>query len=162
MPINCKQLKTTGTENARVVRMEPNVKSAKTCKLLNAGVIELAGLAKSADPTCYNAVTVKGRTGLFDIVEMNMNKLKWTRAHDRSHWVARLGLYCCTIMPPHKDWPLPMYHWEISGATFGGRGGASSLALCKEMVVAEIERCEKKLAASPCGTTNLSLSECPI
>lgn len=36
--------------------MEPNVKSAKTCKLFNAGVSAAAQIGKTADPTCYNAV----------------------------------------------------------------------------------------------------------
>jgi hypothetical protein len=54
MPMNCGQLETIGAKNARVVPVGPNVKSAKTCKLFNAGVREITGNGKTTDPTCYN------------------------------------------------------------------------------------------------------------
>jgi hypothetical protein len=54
------------------VPVEPDVKSSKTHKLFNAGVSGNSKTGKSADPVCYNAVTVKGRTGLFEIVERDM------------------------------------------------------------------------------------------
>ena len=81
------------------------------------------------------------RDGLFDIVEMKMTELKWTRAKDHSHWWSNSGDYKCTITPPHPDWPLPMYHGEINGVGFGG---ASSLAGVKAMTSKEIARREAK------------------
>lgn len=69
-------LKPTSHKNVRVVPVDPHVKSAKPRKLFNAGVSEFAGLAKSADPSCYDIVTVEIRTGLFDIVEVNMHSFK--------------------------------------------------------------------------------------
>lgn len=51
--------------------MEPNVKSRKTCELFNAGVSELAGSAKSADPTCYDVGTVD-QDRQFETLETNM------------------------------------------------------------------------------------------
>jgi len=62
----------TSLKNARVVFDAPHVKSAETRKLFNAGVSGKLETGKSAYPSCYNAVTVKERTGLFDIVEMKM------------------------------------------------------------------------------------------
>ena len=64
----------TSRKNSRVVRVEPDVKSIKTRKLFNAGVIASAQIGKSAYPTCYNAVTVKERTGLFENVERAMSE----------------------------------------------------------------------------------------
>jgi len=46
----------TSLRNARVVRMEPDVKSAKTRELFNVGVSGKSGMEKSADPTCYDAL----------------------------------------------------------------------------------------------------------
>lgn len=51
-------LQSTSRKNAQVVSVEPDVKSAKTCKLFNAGVSGNTKTEKIADPTCYNVVTV--------------------------------------------------------------------------------------------------------
>lgn len=58
-------LQSRATKNVQLVLVEPDVKSAKTFKLFNAGVSGNRETAKSADPTCYNFVTVE-LTGLFD------------------------------------------------------------------------------------------------
>lgn len=64
----------TSLKNARVVPVDPHVKSGKTCKLFNAGVSGNSKTERSADPTCYDAVTVEIRTGLFDNVERDMTR----------------------------------------------------------------------------------------
>lgn len=46
--------------------MEPDVKSAKTRELFNAGGSGNSKTGKNADPTCYSYVTVELRTGLFE------------------------------------------------------------------------------------------------
>lgn len=76
MPMNNAQLETVETKNMQVVSGTPHVKSSKTCDLFNAGVIPKSKTAKVVDPTCYNAVTVKEMTGLFDIVENDMTDTK--------------------------------------------------------------------------------------
>lgn len=53
--MNCGQLETTTHENVRVVPVEPDVKSAETRKLFNAGVSGNAKDGKSVDPICYIA-----------------------------------------------------------------------------------------------------------
>ncbi len=58
-------LQPTATKNARVVSVEPQVKSSKTCKLFNAGALGMIGSAKSADPSCYD-VSRSMETGLFE------------------------------------------------------------------------------------------------
>lgn len=44
----------TARKNVRVVRMEPDVKSAETRKLFNAGVSGKSEPGKTTDPTCYD------------------------------------------------------------------------------------------------------------
>jgi hypothetical protein len=58
MPTNSAPLELTEKKSARESRAEPNVKSAKTPKLFNAGVSGKSETAKSADPICYDAATV--------------------------------------------------------------------------------------------------------
>lgn len=58
-------LETTATKNARLVPVEPQVKSAETCKLFNAGALRLISSSKSTDPTCYTSLTAE-EVGLFD------------------------------------------------------------------------------------------------
>jgi len=53
MPMNNAQLKTDLHKNVQVVPVEPNVKSAKTFKLFNAGVSAKSKTGKTTDPTCY-------------------------------------------------------------------------------------------------------------
>lgn len=65
----CGLPRTIRAENVRLVPVEPKVKSAKTCDLSNNHAGELAQIAKSADPTCYNSLTVD-LTGLFDNGEL--------------------------------------------------------------------------------------------
>lgn len=57
----------------QLVAVEPDVKSAETCGLFNAGVNELAETAKTADPSCYTtpvsqrkADPAAGTAGLFE------------------------------------------------------------------------------------------------
>ena len=54
--------------------VDPKVKSSKTRKLFNAGMSGNAETRKSADPTCYDVVTVE-LTGLFDNMERDMKPL---------------------------------------------------------------------------------------
>lgn len=62
-------LKSSATQNALKSLGAPQVKSAETRELFNAGVRGNSKTAKSVDPTCYNSATVE-LTGLFDIVEI--------------------------------------------------------------------------------------------
>lgn len=63
--------------------VEPEVKSAKTCKLFNAGVSEISQIEKSADPTCYNSLTVN-ETGLFDMESaMDVKQARRLKVGDR-------------------------------------------------------------------------------
>lgn len=55
MPMNSAHLKMIRAGNARLVPVEPHVKSAETRKLFNVGVSASAQNGKSADPICYNA-----------------------------------------------------------------------------------------------------------
>jgi len=75
----------TSHKNVRIVLDTPNVKSAKTCKLFNTGVSEIARNGKSTDPTCYNA-SRSMLTGLFDNVERDMTDTKpvplWNKGDD--------------------------------------------------------------------------------
>src|SRR6202045_4885926 len=64
--------RSTLSDRVRLVPVDPKVKSAKTCKMSLRGMRGFIRSPKNADPSCYNSVTVKGRTGLFDIVEMDM------------------------------------------------------------------------------------------
>jgi hypothetical protein len=48
----------TATKNVRVVPVEPEVKSAKTCDLFNAGVSGNPKTGKSTDPTCYTSPVI--------------------------------------------------------------------------------------------------------
>jgi len=41
-------------KNIRLVPIPPEVKSAKTRDLFNAGVRGISGIEKSADPSCYD------------------------------------------------------------------------------------------------------------
>ena len=66
MPMNSGQLETTMTQNVRLVPVDPHVKSTKTCKLFNVDVNGKSKSAKSADPSCYDVVTVELRTGMFE------------------------------------------------------------------------------------------------
>lgn len=50
------QLETHSLKNVRLVPVEPKVKSAKTCKMSLRGVSANAETAKTADPSCYNAL----------------------------------------------------------------------------------------------------------
>ena len=61
-------------KNIRLVPAEPKVKSDETREMFNAGVRRNSKTGKSADPSCYNSVTVELRTGLFEIVEMKMER----------------------------------------------------------------------------------------
>lgn len=56
MPMNYGQLETISHKTARVVPVEPQVKSSETCKLFNAGVRGNSKTGKSVDPTCYDAL----------------------------------------------------------------------------------------------------------
>lgn len=73
MPMDSQQLATIALQNALVVPVEPEVKSAKTREKSLCGVRAKAETAKSADPSCYNAPATweKPRRRLFDKVEMN-------------------------------------------------------------------------------------------
>lgn len=73
MPMNCAQVEPTRRENARLVPVEPHVKSAKMRELFNADAGTPEQTAKSADPTCYNSPTVD-LTGLFENVERDMER----------------------------------------------------------------------------------------
>lgn len=58
MPMNCAHLETASHQNVRLVPVEPHVKSAETRDLFNAGAGTPAQIGKSADPSCYNSLTV--------------------------------------------------------------------------------------------------------
>lgn len=60
MPTTSTQLETSGAKNARLVPVDPKVKSAKTCKLFKRGVSGNPKTPKIADPPCYDAVIVNG------------------------------------------------------------------------------------------------------
>lgn len=53
--MNSAHLQTTLFARDQQTRMEPHVKSAETRELFNAGVSVIAGSAKIADPSCYDA-----------------------------------------------------------------------------------------------------------
>lgn len=55
-------LQSTMTENVQVLPVDPEVKSPKTRELFNAGVSEIAGSAKSADPSCYDVPMQRRQT----------------------------------------------------------------------------------------------------
>ncbi len=74
MPMTSTHLQTSAAQNARVVPVEPEVKSSKTFKLSLRGVSAKAGSAKITDPSCYDSVTVDG-TGLFEILERTMPRI---------------------------------------------------------------------------------------
>ena len=63
MPMNSAHLETTSPQNARVVPVEPNVKSAGTRELFNAGMSAAAQIGKSADPSCYDSSRSKKGPG---------------------------------------------------------------------------------------------------
>jgi hypothetical protein len=69
MPMNCALPQSNSRQNVRLVPVDPEVKSAKTIQKSNSGVSEIAGSAKSADPTCYNS-SRSMKTGLFDMERM--------------------------------------------------------------------------------------------
>lgn len=52
--MNRAHLHSTLFARVQQTRAEPEVKSPKTCELFNAGVNEIGGSAKSADPSCYD------------------------------------------------------------------------------------------------------------
>ncbi len=141
--------------------VDPQVKSAKTCDKSLRGVRANNETPKSADPTCYNAPV--------ETKESDMTTIKWT--HHRGHrtnkgwngemWTATVGAIQCTITPPQKDDPLPMYWWETAGPTpkWNRRGGGSSLKIAKDAVARHIETTEDAQRRDPANQTNLTVSE---
>jgi hypothetical protein len=92
MPMNGSHLETSSHQNVRLVPVTPEVKSSKTRELSLCGVREIGGIEKSADPTCYDG-SRSMKTGLFDIVEMNM-KLTNEQCRDQALIQFELGNYC--------------------------------------------------------------------
>ena len=74
MPMNSAHLETISHRNTRLVPVQPHVKSVETCELFNADAGTPAQFAKSADPACYNSLTVD-LTGLFENMESNMKQV---------------------------------------------------------------------------------------
>lgn len=66
MPMTSGQLEASRLRNVRLVPDTPTVKQAETRELLNNDATDFSRSAKSADPTCYNSLTVE-LTGLFDM-----------------------------------------------------------------------------------------------
>jgi hypothetical protein len=59
--MNSGQLETRGAQTARLVPVDPNVKSSKMRKLFNDGVSGNSKIGKTTDPTCYNAPVSRKR-----------------------------------------------------------------------------------------------------
>src|SRR5690349_5614946 len=82
MPMTSQQLTTASHKNVRVVPVEPQVKSAKTCKLFNAGVSGIAGSAKTADPPCYNTPATLEEANAAGCLTMWRRKMLHTPNYD--------------------------------------------------------------------------------
>lgn len=170
MPMNSAQLETTGPENARLVPVEPYVKSAETRELSLRGMSRISQNGKNADPPCYNAPVSRkadpavDAAGLFEnqIRRLNMQTIAWTKG--RGQWTATVGKIKCTILPPNPRDPLPYYWWETAGPAsyWNRRGGGSSLKIAQRMVAESLDESERMACRDPANITNLSLSEVGI